>query len=179
MWITLKLFFISMKCFMSRHQWDPVLWLKAVHWQTRLVGWMSTKTTFNIRGIPMCLGLETVQTCPQPKRPLQLVSKYCVISLTIAPSTQQHWKASYYCRQSIYVCLVLSSGIVLHNFLFTQDYKSHALSYKACNVESLVITIRQIVSLSQFTFVCVPLCLPKKCFACDTNTWWKSLTLCG
>ncbi|XP_045894457.1 sulfide:quinone oxidoreductase, mitochondrial isoform X3 [Micropterus dolomieu] len=70
-----EFFFISMKCFMSLHQWDPIWRLKAVHWQIRRVGWMSTKTTSNIIGIQMCLGLETVPICPQSERPLLLASQ--------------------------------------------------------------------------------------------------------
>ena len=71
---------ISMKCFMSHLQWDPIQQLKAVHWEMRLAGWISTKKASNIRGIQMCLGLETVPTCPHPEQLLQSVSDYCVNS---------------------------------------------------------------------------------------------------
>ena len=69
---------ISMKCFMSHLQWDPIQQLKAAHWEMRLAGWILTKKASNIRGIQMCLGSETVPTCPHPEQPLLSVSDYCV-----------------------------------------------------------------------------------------------------
>ena len=85
----------STKCFMLHLQWDPIWWSKAVPWQMRLAGWMSTKTTSNIRGIQMCLGSETVPTFPQPRQALQSVSDICVIGLNIVSA--QYWKALCCC----------------------------------------------------------------------------------
>lgn len=66
--------FLSMKCFMSRHQWDPVQWWKGVNWQMKPDGWTSTKTPSNTRGTQMCLASGTAPACPLPKLLLPLVS---------------------------------------------------------------------------------------------------------
>lgn len=151
---------------MSHHQWDPVWWLKAVHWLMRLAGWMSTKTHSSIRGIQMCLGSETVPICPQPKLVLLSVSKhscwiqfiqfYLLLTVCSVPCL----------RGTILYCTTIS----LHKTI-----KAYTTPCKASSLEALLNSSWFYhYFILVFVFDCT-ITFDKEMFSLYANTLWKNL----